>query len=296
MPQRTVYGSVWSSYRQERKNSVDILLLGSSRVYCDVIPGQLYADTGVTSYVMAGPSQTIPLTYYYLRACLKTQTPNYVFVEVSGVFFSDVGKDVKANVCYMPMSLNRLRALKTCKEGTLDLALFPLEEFHYRIYEKRDEQPPKYDGTLLCGYTPLDGAKPQAAERTIRTSAVRPGSEYWASNLDYLEKIAALCQKKGIPCICFLTPMRNVYRDEDVDELIAAVQAMPGITAMEDWRYLDEELEIDPEKDWYDSIHFNISGAKIFTQFLSGYVSSLGLAPSQGEDEALWQKRVSYIG
>lgn len=295
MPQRTVYGAVWSSYLQEAKNSVDLLFLGSSRVYCDVIPAELYAKTGVTSYVMAGPSQTTPLSYRYLRQCLRTQQPKYVLLEVSGAFFPDVGKDVKANVCYMPLSLDRLLALQSCREGTLDLALFPLQEFHYRIYDKLNEQPPQYDGTLLCGYTPLSEAKAQPAQRTLRTGGVQPGSEAWEENLEYLSRIAALCAERGIPCVCFLAPMRDLYPDGEVETLLEALRAMPGVTAAEDWRRLDEALSIDPATGWYDNIHFNTDGALVFTDFLADYVKDLGLTPTPNADAALWQSRLDYV-
>lgn len=292
MPERSIYGSTWPFFLREQENSVDVLILGSSRVYCNVIPSRIYARTGVTSYIMAGPSQSPDLTYFYLRECLRTQRPKYVFMEVSGAFFGDPGSDAKPNVCYMPFSINRIRAAQCCRETDLKLALFPLEEFHYRIYDENKPQS-NYDGELLCGYTPLSEANPQPEERIPRTHSALPGSERWDTNLSYLHKIARLCREEGIPCFFFLCPTRQYYDPDAVDLLRKELLAEPGVT-FENWMYLDDALGIDPQTQWHDSLHFNTSGAEIFTDHLSGYIRQLGLPPTDGEDEDLWQRRVSY--
>lgn len=292
MPKRTIYGAVWSSYLQEEADTVDVLFLGSSRCYCNVIPARIYETTGISTYVMAGPSQNPPLTYLYLRQCLRTQKPKYVLVEASGAFFQDPGKDGIANVCYMPLSADRVRAALCCQETDLSLALFPLEEFHSRIYEDREKKE-KYDPLLLCGYTPLAESKPYP-ERTERFLPVGPGDETWAANLDSLRQIAALCAQENIPCIFFLAPMREVYPDAAAEILLQDLCAQPGALA-EDWRTLDETLAVDPETGWYDPIHFNTEGALAFSDFLASYLQGLGLTATPNADQTLWTQRVAYL-
>ena len=62
MPYRSNFGSTWASYLQEEENSLDVLFFGSSLVYCDVVPAVIWENTGLRSYVMAGPEQTMPST------------------------------------------------------------------------------------------------------------------------------------------------------------------------------------------------------------------------------------------
>ena len=293
MPERTTYGAVWTSYLQEKENSVDVLFLGSSRVYCDVIPALIYEKTGVTSFVNAGPSQTASLTYYYLRQSLRTQHPKYVFVEASGLYFGVNEGHSKTNVCYMPASVNRLLAAAACEDGILELAIYPLQEFHYRIYGKANEEVPAWDGTMLCGYTPLDEAKAQT-ERTLRLPDVRPGNENYLHNLDYFRRIAALCRSEGIACVFFVSPTMADYTDAQIERLLADLRALPGAAA-EDWTDLIEEIGIDNAADWFDSLHLNRKGAEKFTAFLSDYLAELGLKPTSGADAALWLSRVNYL-
>lgn len=293
MPERTTYGAVWSSYLKEEKDSVDLLVLGSSRAYCDVIPAEIYQKTGVSSYCMCGPSQTPSLTYYYLRECLRTQSPKYVFVEASGLWYGRNEDHSKSNVVYMPGSINRILAGAACEEGILDLALYPLQEFHYRIYAPDRDLPAKKDGVMLCGYTPLDDAKPQT-ERGLRIPKVEPGNENYLYNLDYFRRITELCDREGIECVFFITPTMEDYTEEQTARMLTDLRALP-CRAVEDWTDLIEEIGIDNETDWFDSIHFNQSGAEKFTAFFSDYLLDLGLEPTPGADAGLWQRRWEYI-
>ena len=49
MPVRTQYGSDWEQFLQEDAGSCDVLLFGSSLVYCDVAPAFLWEETGLSA-------------------------------------------------------------------------------------------------------------------------------------------------------------------------------------------------------------------------------------------------------
>ena len=76
--------------------------------------------------------------------------------------------------------------------------------------------------------------------------------------------------------------------------MLADLRALP-CRAVEDWTDLIDEIGIDSETDWYDSIHFNQRGAEKFTAFLSDYILELGAEPTPGADAELWQRRWEYI-
>ena len=64
MPHRVDYGSTWHSYLKEDKDTIDVLVFGSSIAYCDVVPAVIWKNTGVTAYVMSGPEQTLPMSNF----------------------------------------------------------------------------------------------------------------------------------------------------------------------------------------------------------------------------------------
>lgn len=292
MPVRARYGAVWSSYLREPEDSIDVLFLGSSRAYCNIIPARIYENTGIRSYVMAGPSQTVPLTYYYLRECLKTQSPRLVLVEVSCAYVASPQEYSMANVCYMPASLNRIRAAQTCEKGILKLALFPLEEFHGRIYGGEETETPE-QGLMLCGFTPMFQAREQT-ERPFRELNVHPGDEQYENNLRYLRQIAELCREKEIRCVFFTAPTMRPFPEEENRRLLADLAAL-DCDGVEDWADLIGEIGIDPAADWYDTIHFNLNGAWKFTDYLSDYLRGFELPTGGDPDPELWARRVAYI-
>ena len=158
MPKRCDYGSVWNMYLQEPEDSLDLLVFGSSLAYCDVVPSVIYEETGLTSFVMAGPSQRLPITYRYLLEACKTQSPKAVLIEATCLLLGRGDDSLKVNLTYMPWSLNRL--IPTFQEASREDwpgLLFPLYAYHDRWDSLTLEDWRKgfggYEPDPLAGYT-----------------------------------------------------------------------------------------------------------------------------------------------
>ena len=177
IPKRYDYGATWSMYQQEEEDTVDVMFFGSSLAYCDVIPSVIYEESGVTSYVMAGPEQTMPVTYRYVKQACKTQSPKVVFIEATGMLYSQHNRSTKINITYMPWSLDRLALTFQVAEPEERLGLlFPLESYHSRWNEITLDEVEEglfgYGPDLLAGYTSLPngiwGTTPRPMRRTWR--------------------------------------------------------------------------------------------------------------------------------
>lgn len=295
MPQRSSYGSTWEAYRQEERDSLDLLFFGSSLVYCDVIPACIWAESGLRSYVMAGPEQTMPLTYYYVREACRTQSPRTVMVELTGMFYQKYQNYTKANVGYMPLGANRLAATFAGAEPAERMGLlFPLLSYHSRWTEVtgsdvRSHLQPRPD--VLAGYTFLTTActAPTPAERTEFTSQ----SETYAENLRWLEKLRDFCAEEGIELRLFLAPAAASVPAAERSVLAQDVQAL-GLT-LTDFGEVLPELGIDDASDWYDNLHFNVKGAEKFSRWLGAWLrDSCGLQPAADGTE-LWQTRLDAL-
>lgn len=294
IPKRMNFGSTWEQYLKEEKNSADVLFFGSSICYCDVVPPVIWEDSGITSYVMAGPEQTVPITYFYLKEALKTQTPKVVFVEVTGVFFEKYQNFTKVNIGYMPWGTNRISATFNAAERTEWTGLFfPLFNYHSRwdALEGADIEVSLhgYSADDLAGYTFLD----TAAEMT----AIQPRNEVldeenYSINIDYLNKIADLCEQKGITTVFYIAPTYWSLSDEHLAMLRTDIEEMKNV------RYINfnesEDLSVfDPALDYYDNLHFNYRGAAKFSSQLAEVLKDeLGLSPTENADKELWDTRV----
>lgn len=294
MPKRMDYGSTWGRFLAEHENSTDVLFFGSSITYCDIVPAVIYEHSKISAYDMAGPEQTIPITYYYVRETLKTQQPKAVFVEITGVFFNRYQDYTKVNVGYMPWGTNRLGATIYASEKEEWQGLFfPPYNYHSRWDSLEDVDFSValfgYPADNLAGYTflntaaQMDGAAPRNETYD---------EDNYVNNIKYLEKIAALCKEEGITPVFFIAPTCWRLSDEHLLMLETDIRAIDG-SVYRDFNADDGLSLYDLNTDFYDDLHFNCYGAEKFSRMLADFLTEeLALKPSENADAALWSERV----
>lgn len=292
-PPRADYGATWDRYLQEEPDTIDVLYFGSSIVYCDVIPAVVWEETGLASYVMAGPEQTFSITYYYLREACETQSPQAVVLELNGMFFPKYQNYAKVNLSYMPWSANRVLAALYGAEPEEKLgSLFPLYNYHDRIYSVTQEEIDKRlspEADPYAGYTLLLTAREQTEypDRDYLTD-----TDDYRSNLDYLQKIAAFCAGRDIQLVLYFAPVHCYVPEASLRALEQAVESVPHALYFNcnggDWP------ELDPVTDWYDFLHLNLYGAVPFSRRFGQELLKLDLQATQN-DSALWQERLRTI-
>ncbi len=296
MPPRTEYGCMWKSYLQEDKNTIDVLFCGSSLVYCDVIPAQIWKNTGLTSYVVAGPEQTIPISYYYLREACRTQSPKAIFLEVSMMYYNKYQRYTQTNISYMPWSLNRLAAtLNAAEEERKPGLLFPLFDYHGRIYdlsldEIRQNLNPEKD--VLAGYTLLTE---NAVQKENRYRDFKYAESNYENNLSYLNKLSDFCRQQNIKLFFYVAPCKLQINKGLMARLKADLYNIPN-AGFEDFNDCVTEMGLSDTNDWYNRTHLNITGAKKFTDILGGYISEkAGISPGGKADLPTWNERAEFI-
>ena len=294
-PEQREFGGGWNMYLREPGDSIDLLFLGSSMTYCDVVPADIYAKTGLTAYVMAGPEQTPCLTYYYLREAFKTQSPSAVFLELTGVMFERYMSYTKANVGRMPYwSLNRLRATLEGAEPEQRAGLFfPLYNYHDRFTDPSSLFRRRADERLdpLAGFTLMSGSEPQSKRGAREFDLSEADLE---NNLKYLSLIEELCAARGAELVLFQAPSCAYLSGADLERILSAVAEDTSF-----WDFsaspLYERTGLDAETDYYDYLHTNAAGARKFSAALADVISErLELTPC-AHDEALWQWRMDLL-
>ena len=291
-PKNADYGTDWSKYLAEDKNSVDVLFFGSSMVYCNVAPSVIWRESGITSYVVGGGEQTLPMSYYYIREALKTQRPQAVFLELSGMFFDRFTNYEESNVGYMPWSLNRTKAAleAVSPKQSLFLAFCPpslltVIKQHYRLpnLTADDFRYAFTPDVHQAGYTFLSKSATDVTE--VRTRPTPLVEKNYAVALEYLRKIEDFCRDEGIALYCFIAPSAYRYSDTLMSRLREDAEFI-------DFNYDFDSLEIDFSRDFFDSLHFNCRGAEKFSAFLSEKLLSLGIVPSDPDNtSAVWSER-----
>lgn len=293
-PKRYDYGAVWGMYEKEPKNTVDLLFFGSSLAYCDFVPAVIYEETGVTSFVMAGPKQTAPVTYRYLRQACKTQSPKTVFIEVTRFLCPRQNDSIKINLTYMPWGLERLIPTfeETSGEERTGL-LFPLYAYHDRWDDLKWADLQKgltgYDPDPLAGYTFLDQALDlkEPVEREFSCDETD-----YAAMLSYAGEMADFCREKGIRLVFFFSPS---YGGGHEDMLRGDLKRVCPDVEFVDFNEDFDSIGLDLSTDFYDDHHLNYRGAEKFSRYFCGRLSEWGITPSHSGDGKLWQGRIEHF-
>jgi len=296
IPYRYDYGVDWKDYLDEEENTSDVLFFGSSIVYCDIIPSVIYDSTGISSYVVAGPEQTVPISYYYIREALKTQSPQAVVLELTGMFFDKYQNFTQANISYMPIGLNRLGAILNAAEPErIAGLLFPILDYHDRWYsiekyELEDNLHHVDDGE--AGYTFLSDSKPR--DKLGERECADDGAYEYA--LKYLRKISELCEERGIKLILYISPEMTRIPEAELAKLRADLEDIAYYSFTDyNEEVLFSSLGIDNSTDWFDFLHFNFRGAVKLSSAMAELISSCSVTPSGSSSDELWAERSTLL-
>ena len=278
LPELDISGTNWRSYKKEPENSIQVMFVGSSVVFCDVSPAAVYKASGITSYLITGPQQTMPISYYFIREACKTQNPEAIFVELKGLFFAQHGKHTISNFAFMPHGINRLEAI-FCAAYREDIPglLFPILSFHDRwndltISELR-ERAQASQVSVNAGYME-SGLVEEQGELT----SYHPSMEYTEECVAYLKRIDQFCSQQGIKLYLYFAPVTDTVDQETKNWVASLVQEM-NIAGYYDFSndQAFQEIGLDKKTDWEDLLHLNTNGAKKFSSFLANLMMNDGI-------------------
>ena len=298
-PYENTPGMKWRAYKNEPKNSLDALFVGSSYAFCDIIPAKIYQDSGVTSYVIGAPSMPPRLMEYYLKEAYRTQSPQVVFIELTGVNYPAHTEYVEMNIGFMPFSGNRLAATFSCAAPEKRAGLlFPLYLYHDtwntvtgaeirdRLFNREPDIAAGYCYRDAAGDIPTDTA---GATLTSEEAIYR-------DNLVALARMIAFANGRGAKVVCYLKADLVTLTEESLKKLRTDVTALGGDATFFYGNDFFTEMELDREQDFFDPSHMNYRGAKKFSAFLARRMTEQELVrPSGREDKALWQARVDRL-
>ena len=297
-PKRHDYGSDWGEFLQEEENTIDVLFIGSSLTYCNIMPAVFWEETGLTAWDVTGPELTVPGAYHYLRQALKTQSPQAVFIEISAVLYPRHTGFTKTVIGQMPWGPERIGmiAMEAEPENRLGL-IFPLYFYHSRWSGLTGDDwavfRDGYGKDLCAGYTYLNQYR--VPEGYVERTDSGADTQNNARNLQYLLKIAQVCREEGITPVFYESPAASTMPRELMEPVYAALADEEGAVVVNFNDYRDA-IGAELEGDYYDNLHYNAVGAEKFSRFLADWVGShLELVPTGKADTELWQARVDHI-
>lgn len=240
--------------RSEKKNTIDVLVLGDSLSYAGISPILMYQDYGITSYVCGSSGQQMFDTYRYLKIAFENQNPKYVILETDALYRKfDIADSVGSDI----------------------LQVLPVFRYHdrWKNLELNDfKGKAKYTAfNEHKGYrynTDIKGVPNR--DYMVETTEIQDMTDL---SKEYFDQIAEFCKEKGAELILVSVPsMKNCnYKKHNAIQKLADQYGVEFINL----NLMQEEVPIDWEVDTRDKgDHLNHTGATKVTSYLGKYLST----------------------
>lgn len=271
------YRDSMAAFYAEPRDSLDVLILGSSHMHNGVSAVQLGEDYGLRANNFAQNGQVLTQTWYALQEALQYQAPQVVVLDVYKVvqdtlINSSVAMHYTAD--FMRLGVPKLRMIyELLPRGERAEYLFDVIAYHTRWKELTDADyaPPdvseKGTETLTGHYVPYDGFS------VLPEDVKAPAAEI---ELEYLDKIVTLCKQENIELLLVSVPFTTPEND-DLDRQ-AVLNGMADYAAEHGLPYLNmmhhiDEIGLDFETDMADVYHVNAAGMAKVTRYLGAYLA-----------------------
>lgn len=296
--------TIVNGFYAEKKNDIDMLVIGSSNSFCTVNPLVLYENYGIAAYDFGSSSQPMNISVLYLKEALKRQKPAVVALEVNMMVGDSISGGYEAGLRWgytdLPLSWNKLKCIYQ-SVGKIDAEffsyVFPVFRYHSRWKE-----------LSKTDYTYFFQDKTNNTKGYLETQAV---SEKAVNLQDYcydegtawieeeviacLDEITELCRKNGVTLLLFKAPRENWYIYET--EAIRALAEERGLDFIDyNELYYQKILELDATCDFRDEQHLNDFGAQKVSMHLGDYVKAHYEIPDRRGEmvENSWDKALLY--
>ncbi len=258
---------------QQKENSIDVLVLGTSLAYAGVNTNILWQEYGLATYNLCNAEQPFWISYYYLEEALKTQMPRLILLDAkASIYEKDYLKPARTILCTYGIRapVTRLKAIAASveKQEVLGFYLaFPklhnnYSEMNWDAFQLFPDNGGR--GPTWKGFIEVDQFEKHERPSLVWTDIKRPLN---AKQQEYFEKILQLTQQKGIPVLLVGFPNPDYANDHMFYNSLWSVAAQYGVSGI---NYNNPNLRfgLRYSSDFADWQHLNIKGSVTFSRRL----------------------------
>lgn len=264
-----------NGFYTEEENSIEVLFVGASTMFCTADPLVLYEDYGIASYDFGSSAQPFELSYLFMQEALKTQKPKVIALEMLGIK-DELDTNKADNLNY---GLTDLPFSKEKAAGVYDMFrndkgaglsyLIPMAQYKDRWQELTKED----FETNTVNYTKGAYTPDLISENPLDFSSYYEEEpfEIPQRNREIFDRMVTLCEENGVSLLLFKSP--NIGWNIGQTKAVARLAEEYGLPFI-DYYSLMEELEIDTAHDFRDNTHFNRYGSKKASDYLGQYLTA----------------------
>lgn len=300
----------FAGFYAERKDSLDVIMIGSSPVFPYYAAPKLWGETGIAMYPLSTNVQRPAAMRYLVEEAEKTQSPSLYIFEMRMFTMEEEGlmdnmaytRGVTDNLRYSPLRARAIQGLvpEDDEEGRLS---YHLDIMKYHTNWKMLALPSEWANMFYChehplkGYTFRDEVGPQPMPACGGDKGVLAMPKEQEA---YLRELIAYLKEGGKEALFIVSPYGESLEEQQMFNYMAEIVEESGYSFLNMNDYYDE-IGIVFEEDFADyGSHTNAVGAEKCTDFLEKYLKAhYGLSDRRGDASyaswdnsyALWQKR-----
>ena len=284
-------------YAQD-KNTIDLLVVGSSHAGMNLDAGTFWNERGISSFMLWGSIQPFWNSYYMLKEALKTQQPKVVMLEVfAASSFYDYSDDERkiVNTAGMKPSLNKVQAVmaSTPKSKWLSL-LFGYPSYHDRYKELGEKDFIYFPWSEGLKNQKGTAVRPESGDITVEDCTdITWSEELHPKSEKYLRKIIEYCQKNDVELVLFATPLANRRDMQPFFNRVAEIADEYGVRFY-NLNVMDEQTGYTGDCMWNDGQHLNMKGAHLISSWLACEMDELYDLPDHRGDEKYDSWQINY--
>ena len=276
--------TTFNQFYQMKRNSIDVLFLGSSVCINNFSPMQLYRDYHIRSYNLGSQQQSLFASYYWLKEALRFHSPKAVVLDTKFcvAFYDNTPFNTTEGLMrktldpmrISPVKIEAVRELCTIDKSQSALSFF-LKNIRYHgrwtSLSKSDFDQKNDQYSKLMGYAPGNSTA-TSFETFTPSDPDAVASNMHGLAMEYLEKIADLCNEKGIQLI-LVNLAGNLTNDGIHNEFVRFAQDKNA----DYYNFCETELynqvgAVLPEESIIN--HANFKGAAKMTDFMGRLLTS----------------------
>ena len=275
-----------------KKDSLDVLFLGSSHLYYGVQPNVLWREYGIAAYDMGSAEQTVASSYFLLKEALAYQKPEVVVLETYYLWYPELyNGEARLRQAFDGMRYGK------AKREMLDVMLPELdwkERMTYCLpFLKYHERWDALEGYDFHTKPYLRGARIDYTVAKVEDPGLpEEASDLPGLSLEYLEKLWKLCEENDTELVLPVDSVRLGSGHRPLSETSGHESDAGGLGqgARDSVSVLSEggagDCEFDSATDFRDQTRLNTEGAGKLTADLGAWLAKDYALPDHGGDRA----------
>lgn len=294
----------FAGFYAEKKDSLDVVMIGSSPVFPYYAAPKLWGETGIAMYPLSTNVQRPAAMKYLMEEAEKTQSPQLYIFEMRMFTMEEEG--LMDNMAYtrgvtdnMRYSILRVKAIQGLvpeddEEGRLSY-YFDIMKYHtnWKMLALPSEWQNMFyhNSHPLKGYTFRDEVGPQPMPDIAEVEGEKPiPSEQEA----YLKELLLTLQKENQDALFVVSPYGESAQEQQMFHYMEEIVASYGYPFLNMNDYY-QEIGIVFEEDFADyGSHTNAVGAEKCTDFLKEYLQAHYSLPDHRGDASYASWDASY--